>query len=1251
MSKVTQIQARLLEADPAGFQRLAEAYLRACGYDRINSFGLVLGADKTARGTPDTLVTLPNGKYVFAEHTTQQTGVRGKFLDDLEKCFDETKTGIPVGLIDEVVLLHVSRMSPEEEHGLAETCRRRGVRLSIFGPGTLANDLYLKYPALARDFLGVAVDTGQIVTLDEFVALYDMSATATPLETGFHSRGDEVAAAQAALDAGDLVIFSGRPGVGKSRLAVETCRQFSARRPEFTVRAIRYSGVDLFEDIRVHFGPPANYLVLVDEANRVSGFDHILRLLHEGCDGRHVKVVATVRDYALNRVRELAAPYGGGIVIEVDPFTDEQITELVGDEFGIGNHLYLERIARIASGNPRLAVMAARLAMQENTLGSIHDVSALYDEYFASIRRDLVELSSSPLLKVAAAIALFRVVDRTDEEMMRLVSLAFGVTPDAFWDAVRSLHALEMVDLYEHEVVRVSDQVLATYLFFLAVFRERVVETAGLLSRLFPAYRVRIVDTLSPILDAFGAERIANQLRPVVGEALERLETAGNDVELLQLAEVFWFVDETRVLRLARDRIDAMFPAADTPPSLEPDKIDADIPSPSVLAVLRVLRYGDEGSARTAIELLVEYARKRPSELGKVAHVLVRDFGFHHTSYASGYAVERTVVDVLWELRQADGRIATRLFIHVAGRFLRTHFDTMKSKGERAVVITSFDLVPTPELFALRGSIWERLFALHAMPGLRSAVIELIEHYARSGYDVAQPQILAEDARVLVPFLAGSIDRLDYTQGAAALEVLDHFEKHDVVFDASVRDRLRGPSHEMAKALFLDSHERHELGLAEFARLRAERFQALVAGANGAAVDAMLGQCTEIGTDLRDGYRQWQFQTGVVQLLLALADEAPGEFASALERHLAAGNPLRLCDPALAVKLIDIRGADGAFAILDTAGHSERERFLFLYFEVLRPELIDQASVDVLYELYRTAPVEALPYMPDFLLSCTPVDEAIVTTVTSILLARAESGERASFALSGLFNGSREIAGRLADLFGDEPALLVRAYLAAHEAGNFLDHNANAFSQILDLDPGFAQTYMQWVASERASMKRYADSRDYDRLWLRDNYEMVIRDIVDAIYEVEREGFAWPTYLASFFRTQANGEADPVVAERQDALLEGLIEQRHPDEMFMEWLFHVVAQLSAERRRVHVLHLLRRNSDFALFQRLTLEPNSWSWRGSEVPILRGRVEFLESLVPWLQGLAFLDHQLEIQRRVQSLEERVEQAKRQDFKEV
>lgn len=53
---------------------------------------------------PDSYIILKNGKYIFIEYTTQKTNIVKKFLKDLEKCFDEEKTGIEVIQINKIVL-------------------------------------------------------------------------------------------------------------------------------------------------------------------------------------------------------------------------------------------------------------------------------------------------------------------------------------------------------------------------------------------------------------------------------------------------------------------------------------------------------------------------------------------------------------------------------------------------------------------------------------------------------------------------------------------------------------------------------------------------------------------------------------------------------------------------------------------------------------------------------------------------------------------------------------------------------------------------------------------------------------------------------------------------------------------------------------------------------------------------------------------------------------------------------------------
>jgi hypothetical protein len=251
MSKLSQIENRLKEIDGGAFQKLADAYLFRKGYERINPIGSLIGADKVRPGTPDTFVSLLNGKYVFVEHTTQSERLLDKMKSDLEKCFDESKTGVPVEKIQEIVFCFNSQLNVSEQEILGEICQSRGVNLNLFGIGPISFDLYQKYPGIAKDFLGVEVDTGQIVSPEEFVTSYGKNALATPLDTESHFRESEIANALRDLESTDLAVISGRPGVGKSRLALECCKEFLSTHQDFKAYCILNRGPDREKTLKI----------------------------------------------------------------------------------------------------------------------------------------------------------------------------------------------------------------------------------------------------------------------------------------------------------------------------------------------------------------------------------------------------------------------------------------------------------------------------------------------------------------------------------------------------------------------------------------------------------------------------------------------------------------------------------------------------------------------------------------------------------------------------------------------------------------------------------------------------------------------------------------------------------------------------------------------------------------------------------------------------------------------------------------
>ena len=107
MATITTIKERIAAMDQASFQILCDSYLSKEGYPNIVALGTKAGTQKTTPGTPDTYFFVDE-KYIFVEYTTQQSALVAKIENDLNKCLDESATGISVADISEIIYCHTS---------------------------------------------------------------------------------------------------------------------------------------------------------------------------------------------------------------------------------------------------------------------------------------------------------------------------------------------------------------------------------------------------------------------------------------------------------------------------------------------------------------------------------------------------------------------------------------------------------------------------------------------------------------------------------------------------------------------------------------------------------------------------------------------------------------------------------------------------------------------------------------------------------------------------------------------------------------------------------------------------------------------------------------------------------------------------------------------------------------------------------------------------------------------------------------
>ena len=1173
-----------------------------------------------------------------------------KLKGDLKKCFNEAKTGISVSKIEEIVICHTSSLSLNEQECLSKECQSRGINVNIFGIGPISFDLYQKYPGLARDFLGIEVDTGQIVSPSEFVAVYDKNRFSTRLDTVFHFREDEIRQALTSLDEGNCLIISGRAGVGKSRFVLECCKRFVENHKNYKIQCIFNTGIDLFEDIRIHFSESGSFIIFVDDANRTSRFDYIIQLLCVQREDQHIKVVATVRDYALDQVRKTSKRCGVYKEIELPIMKDDEIKQFVESEFGIRNDLYLERIIDIAKGNPRLAVMAAQTAKRENTIHSIGNVTALYEEFFSSVQKDLAEINQPNLLKIAGIIVFFRSVDRSNKEMMRAIETAFGITSDVFWADAQHLHELELFDFYENEVVRVSDQVLATYLFYLSFFKEKVADFGVLLEHFFPAHRSKFIEAINPILNAFDTQVIIDSMRPHIDQYWTMMEKACNEEALLFLIQTFWYVKRTDTLLYMKKRIEVL-PSTQIDPVELNFKAASDTQDPSLIEILSLFRYVNDDEFRMALELMLDYVLKQPKKLPNLLYLFIETLSFTHRDHLRNFSIQRAVMDVLWKHANNGHNLFSRLFLEVAKKYLHTHFLTHESKGNKAVTIIKFDIPNTPDLLELRKEIWSRIFQIYNFQELQEQVLNVLHSYIKDRLEVSSTEIIKYDSSMILSFIQSNLNPAVLRHCIIVQEYLGRLLHHKVDFNVEIKNRFKNEVWVVLKLLTFDIDEMFMMNMDHkmFEQYKKEKIKEHFSHYTYNDYERFFDQCLEIQKAINQTHKNFQFQNEIINVFLTLSETDTNLFNSVLELYLIRGDQFRINAGPVINRFIESAGLERSFDILNRHNYPTKRTWLFWWFILLPPDALTMDRLNQLYMLYRESSSFELVYQMDFLVNYRNLDGHVVSNVTQIILDKVKADPNIARVLDCLFNPYTEINKIMEDAFAEDIRILKQAYFAANFVHEYADYDGQALSRIMDIDENFIVEYIDQLYKTKKHFGRYDDSHDYSFIWKRYDFEQVITRVSACIYNHEKEKRLLSlTGLAVFYNLRDKDKNNSELIRRQDQTLYIFIEKKNDDADSMKMIFSVIADFSTSRRMSFVCFFLKHNNDFGIFKEIPLELSIYSWEGSAVPMLRERLEYFESLLPLTNTVNLLQHKQYIEQEIQGIRFQIEHEKKRDF---
>ena len=465
MSRINEIESKILSLGGGAYQKMMDAYLcRRYGFPNIMCLGSHAGTDKTTKGTPDSYVQCEDGRYILIQYGSVGNDSYKKIEADILKCLDQKKTGLERKDIAKIICCHTStNLNPGQDRDL----RAHFDNTELIGLNEVAQDLCTRWQDIAKDHLGIKIDTGQILGKMKFLEKASQNPYSTSLESPLLCRGNELKELERLLDSEQLIFLVGPSGAGKTHLALETAESY-AKKENYIFKVIRSNGLSIYEDLVLTFSDNNDYMILVDDADQLMELNHLLELCTDPERQHKMKIMMTVRDYAKENLKVKANKIIRPYEYQVDLLKDEAVGKILKENLGITNTACIDQINLLAKGNVRLAIMAGMCALRGNIDAIVNIFDLCYNYY-----QDTIKQFAEDEMLIAGMIAFFdRFRLEKDKSLIELIQKQCKISFEKFRDICFKLHKWEIISIYEAKAVKFENQNIRDYLLYYVFLKE-----------------------------------------------------------------------------------------------------------------------------------------------------------------------------------------------------------------------------------------------------------------------------------------------------------------------------------------------------------------------------------------------------------------------------------------------------------------------------------------------------------------------------------------------------------------------------------------------------------------------------------------------------------------------------------------------------------------------------------------------------------------------------------------------------------
>jgi hypothetical protein len=1182
---VNIIQKRIKELEGGAFQKLFDAYLvKKYKFANFQTLGVQAGTNKSTKGTPDSYVYTDDGKYILINYGSVSISSQAfkKIKQDVLSCFNKARIELDPSRIEKIICGHCSTdITIEQDEEIRNLVP--GVEIEPIGIATLSHDLAYKYPHIANDHLRVPIDTYQFFNIDEFIEKHNKEIIKAPITKNFLYRNKELDLICQNINANRVTVLTGPSGIGKTRLAIEVCRN---QKQSTKVLCVLSNGGPLHEDLSYYIDDPGEYLILFDDANMVGSFNRVLKLLCDYPNEYKIKLLITVRDYAKNDIIKLLSKYSTFSPIEIGPFSDNEIEDILKKELDIQNFYYLERINEIANGNIRLAYLAGINAVK-GRYPAIRSAEDIFKNYYNTIIEDEIKLNKSEIIWLFL-ITVAGPVYKDSNQLYTKLKDQFCANVDEK-DILERLYQLEVVDWIENKVIKISDQSFGNYITYYVLFTKKWVDIKSFIQIALPLCRDKAIYTLQTLTNIFYSKDLSDYVK----ESIIFVWDNASPEHEMEYLESFYKVDPDRALYIIQNHIEKI--------SNKESYYTIDVIT-KYIGILGGFKYttnyGD------SIDLIMELYTKRPDLKDLIVSMIKNKLLYDQMSLTNKYNKEAILIDRLWQLTQNGTNYSNSiLYLEIVGKALSVSDIEIygSSKDENIYRYVKIFLVLTDELKNLRSNMWKSLGILLQQNKYTQYIYQIIIKTLSTYNELPQDELkafLLSDLESIFSYVINS-NEPNFDDAMIVYKYNNIASNNGIIID---------PCYHIENAAFkfyklLNFKPLPQKNYAESVKLFKDMIEEEIKSYK-------LNDFKELFYKIRDIPEQKRCNLNHGgNVIFELLEKDHDLYQQVLTEYLEAGAPLDLKGNRPINYLLDHIGYKKTYDLINSIKFESKDDWLLLIWKSVKDNDINEKIVS---DFHRFIENYLKKNNNNFSPSINMLNKYCknYSNYTKEIIQAIINNQVISYN----FIQSVYVEDKIDDclrFFNNNLDLLGEIYINAKRIDKWIDYNGKLFTGIFQASPLIWNNYVMWL-NDDINNYRYdqltSEQPIFDLIWQTQEWnkhiDYAFTVMIDTNIVIEQQ--------AKLLFNQSNN--DSIMNKKKHWLLDSL-HKRINNVDYCKKIIEVVVYAMPDFKKEFILEFLNENKIIEDFKKINLFPMSYISTGieSKISIIQDKITFLQEL--------------------------------------